>query len=327
MKKLFAVILVVSMLFALAACGGTSKNTTTTTTKAAGTTKGSDPTTAPAEKLNITLIVKNLTNPMWIAVQEGAKAAAEEFGVNLTVLAPTVADSNEEQLDEVNQSIAKGEDAIVLIPADSKGIVPGVEAANAAGIPIINVNTKVDTSTGAKIETFIAVENYTAAVSVAEKLIEMMNEKGTVIILEGKAGAQSSVDIVAGAKDTFAKYPNIEIVASQSAQWSRAEAYAVTQNLLQSYPNVTAIFAANDEMAMGALEAVDEAGKTGKILISGLDANADARQAVDEGKLALTCDKNGYGQGYEGVKAAVEFLGGKKLEEHIVVDTELYLKK
>ncbi|MDD4495750.1 MAG: sugar ABC transporter substrate-binding protein [Eubacteriales bacterium] len=326
MKKLFAVLLVVSMLFALAACGGSKDNTTTTTTKAGTTTKGEE-TTAPAEKKNITLIVKNLTNPMWIAVQEGAKAAAEEFGVNLTVLAPTVADSNEEQLDEVNQSIAKKEDAIVLIPADSKGIVPGVEAANTAGIPIINVNTKVDTSTGAKVETFIAVENYTAAVSVAEKLVEMMNKEGTVIILEGKAGAQSSVDIVAGAKDTFAKYSNIKIEASQSAQWSRAEAYAVTQNLLQSYPNVNAIFAANDEMAMGALEAVDEAGKTGQILITGLDANADARKAVDEGKLALTCNKNGYGQGYAGVKAAVDFLSGKTLEANIIVDTELYLKK
>lgn len=326
MKKLLAVILAVAMLLALAACGGSKGNTTTTTTKAATTTKGAE-TTAPAAKKNITLIVKNLTNPMWIAVQEGAKAAAEEFGVNLTVLAPTVADSNEEQLDEVSQSIAKKEDAIVLIPADSKGIVPGVEAANKAGIPIINVNTKVDTSTGAKVETFIAVENYTAAVSVAEKLVEMMNKEGTVIILEGKAGAQSSVDIVAGANDTFAKYPNIKIEASQSAQWSRAEAYTVTQNLLQSYPNVNAIFAANDEMAMGALEAVDEAGKTGQILISGLDANADARQAVDEGKLALTCDKNGYGQGYAGVKAAVDFLSGKTLESNIIVETELYLGK
>ncbi len=327
MKKLLAVILVVAMLFALAACGGSKDNTTTTTTKTGTTTKAGESTTAPAEKKNVTLIVKNLTNPMWIAVQEGAKAAAEEFGVTLTVLAPTVADSNEEQLDEVNQSIAKKEDAIVLIPADSKGIVPGVEAANTAGIPIINVNTKVDTSTGAKVETFIAVENYTAAVSVAEKLVEMMNKEGTVIILEGKAGAQSSVDIVAGAKDTFAKYSNIKIEASQSAQWSRAESYSVTQNLLQSYPNVNAIFAANDEMAMGALEAVDEAGKTGQILITGLDANADARMAVDEGKLALTCDKNGYGQGYAGVKAAVEFLSGKTLEDNIIVDTELYLNK
>ena len=90
------------------------------------------------------------------------------------------------------------------------------------------MNTKIDTSGGCKIETFIAVENYTAAVSVAEKLVEMLDQKGDVIILEGKAGAQSSVDIVAGANDTFAKYPDVNVVASQTASWNRTEAYNVT---------------------------------------------------------------------------------------------------
>lgn len=304
MKKSLAMILVV-MFFAvtLVGCSG-NKN----------------------DEIEITIILKNLTNPMWIEVRRGAEAAAAEAGVNLTVLAPVQADNNEEQISAIEQSIARGVDALVVIPSDSVGIVPAIEAANRANIPVINVNTVIDPNSDTQVETFIAVENYDAAVSVAEKLVEMLNGEGDIIILEGRAGAQSSVDIVNGGNDTFAKYPGIRVVASQTAQWSRSEAIDVTQNLLQAHPNVKAIFAANDEMAMGALEAVAQAGKAGEILITGLDANADARKAVDEGTMAITCDKNGYGQGYEGVMAAVRFLQGESLDPFIVVPTELYLK-
>jgi ABC-type sugar transport system substrate-binding protein len=280
-----------------------------------------------AGEINVTLVQKNLTNPMWIAVSQGATAAAEKLGVTLTILAPMQADNNEEQINIIEQSIAKKMDCIIVIPADGAGIVPAIEKANEAGIPIINVNTKIDTSKGCKVETFISVENYTAAVSVAEELVKMLNKKGRIIILEGKAGASSSVDIVKGANDTFAKYSGIRVIDSQTASWNRAEALKVTQNLLQAHPDVNAIFAANDEMAMGAVEAISQVGKSDRILVTGLDANEDARKAVDEGRLAITCDKNGYGQGYEGVAAAVKAIRGEKLDNSIVISTKLYTKK
>lgn len=344
MKKLFALILVCSMVsMSLAGCGS----------KAPASSKASSSSQASSEAVSseapaavmpeiggavdqevvaansdyrITLIVKNLVNPMWTSVYDGASAAAQAAGCTLTVLAPATPDNNEQQIGQIEQSIAKGEDAIILLPADGAGIVPGVEEANEAGIPIIDVNTKVDTSTGAQIETFVGVENYDAACDVAEELVKMLGETGEIIILEGKAGASSSVDIVAGANDTFGNYPNIKVVASQTADWSRDKAMTVTQNLLQAYPNASAIFAANDEMAMGALKAVEEAGKAGKILITGLDANEDAKEAVDAGTLAATCDKNGYGQGWAGLMAAVKKLNGETLEERIVVPTSLYVK-
>ena len=136
----------------------------------------------------------------------------------------------------------------------------------------------------------------------------------------------SLLSAVAGANDTFAKYPDVNVVASQTASWNRTEAYNVTLNLLEANPGVAAIFAANDEMAMGALEAVSQAGKSGQILITGLDANEDAKAAVDAGTLAITCDKNGIGQGYEGVMKAVMLLNGETLEPNYVVDTYLYTK-
>lgn len=309
MKKILTLVLVLCLVI-LAGCGGGSQNSQPT----------QETSQEETNSYKITLIVKNLVNPMWLAVKEGAEAAAKEYGVELTVLAPLKADNNEEQIRQVEDAITKQADAIVLIPADSQGIIPAVEKANQAGIPVINVNTKVG---GGVTETFVAVENYDAASKVAEAVAEKLGQKGKVIILEGKAGAQSAIDLKQGAVDTFAKYEGIEIVASQTANWNRAEAMQVTQNLLQAHPDVNAIFASNDEMAMGAVEAVDQAGLTGKIIIAGLDANQDALEAIKEGKMTLTCDKRGFEQGYVGVEAAVKVLNNEPVDDRIVIDTTI----
>ncbi len=283
----------------LAGCGGGSQEAQQETPQDEG------------KPYKVTLILKNLVNPMWLAVKEGAEAAAAEYGVELTVLAPLKADNNEEQIRQVEDAITKQADAIVLIPSDSQGIIPAVEKANQAGIPVINVNTKVG---GGQTETFIAVENYDAASKVAKAVAEKLGGKGKVIILEGIAGAQSAIDLKQGAVDTFGTYEGIEIVASQTANWNRAEAMQVTQNLLQAHPDVDAIFASNDEMAMGAVEAVDQAGLTGKIIIAGLDANRDALEAIKEGKMTITCDKMGFDQGYVGVETAVKVLNNEPVK-------------
>lgn len=328
MKRTLSVAIVAAMVAGMMFTGcsqdGVTQSGSSSAASAAASTASA---AAKTGKLNMTLILKNLTNPTWVAVKQGAMEAAAKEGVNLTVLAPTQSESNEEQISEMEQSITKKQDAIILVPADSAGIVPGVEKANEANIPVIDVNTKVDTSSGAKIATFIACDNYSASQSVAEKLSSMMNQKGTVIILEGKAGAQSSVDIVKGANDTFKKYSGIKVVASQTADWDRSKALTVTQNLLQAHPDVSAIFAANDEMAMGAVQAVAQVGKTGKILVTGLDAEDDAKKAVDAGTLAITCDKNSHDQGYYGVQAAVKVCRGESVDSTMTVTTSLYLKK
>jgi len=306
-KKVLSLILIFSLVM-LTGCGGANNKQNAQTPE------------EESKPFRVTLILKNLVNPMWLAVKEGGESAAEEHGVELTVLAPLKADNNEEQIRQVEDSITQQVDAIVLIPSDSQGIIPAVEKANQAGIPVINVNTKVG---GGQTETFVAVENYDAASKVAKAVAEKLGGKGKVIILEGKAGAQSAIDLKQGAVDTFATYENIEIVASQTANWNRAEAMQVTQNLLQAHPDVNAIFASNDEMAMGAVEAVDQAGLTGKIIIAGLDANRDALEAIKEGKMTLTCDKRGFEQGYVGVETAVKVLNNEPIDDRIVVDTTI----
>lgn len=275
---------------------------------------------ASAKTFNVVLVLKNFVNPVWLDMQRGGEAAAKELGINLKTLAPLKADNNEEQVKAIEDAIIQKADAIVVVPSDSNGIIPAIEKANKAGIPVINVNTKAN---GGRCETFVAVENYDAAYMVAEAIANKLGGKGTVIVLEGVPGAQSAIDLDAGTKDALKKFPGIQIVESQTAKFQRAEAMKVMENLLQRFPNVSAVLAANDEMALGAVEAIDAIGKTGKIMVSGLDANADAVKAIAAGKMTLSCDKRSYQQGYEGVKAAFDFLNGVKLPARIVIKTNI----
>lgn len=297
----------------------------TTNDNSSGKTSADTLKATAKESYKIAVIEKNLTNPIWIALQEGAEQAGKDAGCEVTVLAPNTPESNEEQISLIQQQIAKGVDALVVIPADGTGIIPAIEEANSAGIPVINVDTRIDTS-NCSVDTFIAVENYRAGVEVAEALAEKMNGEGDVIILEGKPGTQSSIDIVGGANDVFAKFDGINVVASQAADWNRTKGYTVTLNLLEANPDVTAIFAANDEMAMGAQQAVAQSGKDGQIMIAGLNANPDAKEAVDAGTLTMTYDKNGNLQGYSAIMAAVAKLNGDSIESAYEVPGILYVK-
>jgi ribose transport system substrate-binding protein len=271
------------------------------------------------------MILKNLTNPFFISIKEGGEAAAKELGIKLTVLAPLQADSNEEQSNMVEQSIVNRTDLVILCPADSEGIVPAARKLQQAGIPVVDLNTKI----GGKetlARTFVATENYNVGYQTMKRLLEMAGGKGEVFIIEGVSGAQTSIDRTRGAMDAAATFPEVHIVARQSADYNRAKAMNVVQNLLQAHPNVRAIFNGNDEMALGAVEAVNAAGKSGKILISGADANADARQAILDGKMALTCDQQPYMQGYMAVKTAARVLRGEKVEPFQKIDIKLISK-
>lgn len=275
------------------------------------------------EQKEVVLILKNLVDPFFTSMRDGAEEAADKYNIKLTVLAPLQANNNQEQIQAVEQSIARKVDAVILVPADSSGIVPVCKELNKANIPIINVNTKILDTEGVKTETFVKADDYTAAKATATKLAEMMGEEGEVIILEGVTASQTAIDLTAGAVDAFSQFPGIEIVAQQTANFERTTAMNVTQNLLQAHPNVKAIFAANDEMALGAVEAVDQAGKLDQILIAGINGSSGAIESIKAGKMDLTCDKNPYMQGYMGVEAAAKFLNGENLDKEIIIPINL----
>lgn len=273
---------------------------------------------------SITVVLKSLTVPFFISVQKGAEAAGEEYGVKVNVLAPLKMDNPEEQSQIVEQTIANRPDVIVLCPIDSNGIVPVVKELNAANIPIVNLNTKIN-GTDVKWETFVAIENYQAGYDAAKALAETMGGSGELIILEGPTGSQASLDRVQGALDAFQE-TGVEVVARQAADNDRAKGMNVSQNLLQAHPKVKGIFCCNDEMALGTVEAIDAAKMSG-IQVSGIDANEDALQAIREGKMAVTVDSQPYVQGYSAVEAAVKLLKGEKVDEKIVTPVQVITKE
>lgn len=267
-----------------------------------------------------TIILKDLTNPVWILAGQGAEAAAEAFGMEIEVAAPVESNNNDEQIQLVQQAIAKGKDIVILTPADSTGIVPAVTELNEAGIPVINLNTKINNESGkANSETFVVADNIQCATLCAEELVKRAGEEGKAIILQGPSGGQVTIDLTKGAEDVFNSYDGIEIVDYQDANFDRTTAYQITQNMLQTYPDLKIIFSCNDEMALGALRAVEEAGLKDQIVIGGIDGNQDALKAISEGTLDCTVYKNFWLQAYTAVEAAARYLDGQELPELIPV--------
>ena len=304
MKKMLALIMVVALLTCMfAGCG---KQEPANDTK------------------EILVIVKNSTAPFWISVMEGAKAAGEARGYKVTCKTPVdtaEGSGNEQQANLCEEAIVTGVDCVVLAPVDSEAIIPSTKKINEAGIPIVNLNTKIADPT--QYKTFVGLENINQGYHTAKALFEKMGGQGKIFIIEGSTGAQTSIDRVKGFEKALAEYPGIEVIAQQSANYSRADALNVVQNLLQAHPEVNAIVCCNDEMALGSAEAVDAAGRTGEIMISGQDANDDAVAALKEGKITVTSFGNPYMQGYAAVEAAADILEGKDVGEFVEVATKV----
>ena len=308
MKKIFALILAVAMVACMFA--GCSRDNNKTDAK------------------EILVIVKNSTAPFWISVMDGAKAAGAELGYTVTCKTPVdtaEGSGNEQQSNLCEEAIVSGVSCVVLAPVDSEAIIPATKKINEAGIPIVNLNTKISDDT--QYKTFCGLENINQGYNTAKAMFELMNGEGKIFIIEGSTGAQTSIDRVKGFEKALAEYPNIEVVAQQSANYSRADALNVVQNLLQAHPDVNAILCCNDEMALGSAEAIDAANLTGTIKVAGQDANDDAVAALKEGKITVTSFGNPYMQGYTAVKAAVDVLEGKKVDAFYEVETVVVTKE
>lgn len=260
------------------------------------------------------LVTKALNNPFWELMHEGALAVAAENNVEIIYLAPTQANNLEEQTRLVDDLITRKVDGIVLVPVDSEGMVPAIERANAAGIPVALANTRAN---GGEFITFSAVENYDAMTQVAEYVVEKLEGTGKVVIIEGTAGAQTAIDRLAAINDVLAKNPGIEILASQTAEFQRAKALEVMENLLQTHPEIDAVLACNDEEALGAIEALDAAGRLEGTVVSGFDGNSDALKALTAGRMTVTMFQNAPAQAGDAVQALLDFLAGKTVEARI----------
>lgn len=228
------------------------------------------------EEYKIGYIAKNTTNPYMVAQSEGVKKAGEDMGFEAVTQAPSTADSVEEQVKIMEDMIQQDMDVIIVHCADSNGIMPGVRKAQEAGILVLTIGTPASEDTFLRTGVDYKETGYT----IAKKMAEELGGKGNIIILEGPPGAANAIERLEGIKEALAEYPDIEIVASQTANFKRTEGMSVTENLLQKYTDVQGIIGCNDESALGGLQALKAAGMT-DVLVAGFDGSVDATNAVE----------------------------------------------
>jgi ribose transport system substrate-binding protein len=258
---------------------------------------------ASAGDETIAVFTKNLTNPYFQAVRVGTETAAKALGVKVIQYIPTKPDSIPEQLSQVEDVIVKKPSAIIFIPVDYKALVPAVEKINAAGIPVTNIT---DRSAGGNFVAFVGADDYSIGLSVADRLLKAIGGKGNVVILEGVKGSLTSTNRVRGFNDALKKYPNVKLLASQPANFQRLNALQVMENLMQSFPAIDGVLAANDPMAVGAIEALEGANR--KAAVVGINGSKEAVELIKSGKLLASGDFNGFIQGCIGTEIAVRNL-------------------
>jgi ribose transport system substrate-binding protein len=281
---------------------------------------------AKADKeLWIVFSVKNIVNPFWKACWVGGqKAAAEYKGIKLTYTSPTTSDSIEEQMRIFDDIILKRPDGIVFVPTDYVAMAPTVAKMNKAGIPVFNYCNEL---TGGRYEIYVGCNDEQMAYENAKNVFKAVGNKGNVIIQHGVPGAITAQDRVKGFERALKETPDMKLLTIQPADYNRLKAMQVMENLLQRYPKIDVVLAANDEQALGCIEAIDAAGKLGQIKVTGTDANPDAAASILAGRQFATADYSGHDQGYIVTKAAIEFLRGNKIPKKVMLPVVLVTKE
>lgn len=279
----------------------------------------------------VAMVLKTLNNPFFIDMQKGAEEAAQRLGLELIVQAAERELDVEKQMQIIENLIQTRVSAICVTPSGSREIIPALGKANAAGIPVIVVDTRVDENAAraanVKYATFIGSDNYEGGRIAGLHLIGLMNGNARVVILEGIPGHETGDARLRGFRDAIQGAPGMQVLASQPANWERDQGYSVCQNLLQAHPGIDALFACNDMMALGAMEAIAAAGKSGQIKIIGFDAIADARQAIAAGALAASVAQSPMEMGRLAVESAAKILAGETVPDYVPVKIELIKKE
>jgi ribose transport system substrate-binding protein len=273
-----------------------------------------EPAVEETSQVTIGFAVSTLANPFFVTMKDGGEAKANELGVKMITL--DAQDSVESQISQVEDLIARKVDVIIVNPVDSDAIANSIKEANNAGIPVITVTRP---SNGGDVIQHLDIDNAEAGQLAGEELVKVLNEKGKVAVLEGIAGAPSAIDRQAGFMGVIDQYPDIEVVASLTANYSREEAAAVMEDILQANPELDAVYGHNDEMALGAVRTITAAGRLDEIKIFGIDATDDALTAIAKGEMAATVKQQPDLQMAMAVEAANKVANGEEVESLVII--------
>lgn len=258
--------------------------------------------------------VSTLNNPFFVTLTEGARKAATENNVELVVV--DAGDDAAKQTSDIEDLVSRNVGVLIVNPVDSDAVAPAVKSAMSQGTKVIAVDRGVN---GVDVDCQIASDNVAGARMATEYLMELVGEGAKVAELQGVPGASATIDRGAGFHQVADQ--SLQVAASQTANFNRAEGMTVMENILQSDGTIKGVFAHNDEMALGAVEAVAASGKDIKIV--GFDATDDAQKAVKDGKMAATVAQKPDKMGETAIGTAVKIMAGETVEKSIPVEVEL----
>ncbi|WMT91626.1 sugar ABC transporter substrate-binding protein [Pelagibacterium sp. H642] len=257
-------------------------------------------------------------NPFWAAVEAGAMAAGEEAGVEVIVVAPPQESDVQAQITQIEDLIAQGVDGIALAPTDPNALAPVVDAAIAQDIPVVFVDTQ-GINEGVS---FIGTDNQAGAALAAQYMCENLPEGANVAILQGLISQSTGQARAQGAQEGLSGC-GLNIVAEQPANWDRAMGMSVAETIITGNPDIQGIFASNDNMALGAVEALKQAAMLENVMVVGFDANPDAAASILAGELTASVAQSPENMGRFAIESLIALSNGETIEEWIDTGTVL----
>lgn len=270
------------------------------------------------KKYVIGLAMNTQTNPFFVDVKDGVQKAADEHGIELYIT--DAQDDPTIQMKDVENLITKQPDAIIIDTCDSDAIVSSIEACNEAGIPVFTMDRE---SNGGEVVSHIGYDAIKSGRMAGQYLVDTLGGKGKIVEIQGIMGTNVAQNRSQGFNEIMKENPDMEIVACQVADFDRAKGMSVMENILQANPEIDGLYAANDEMLLGALEAMEAAGRTGDIVKIGCDAIDDTLDAMRAGKVDATIAEPPFFLGKAILNTAYDYLEGKKIEPYVILDNQL----
>jgi inositol transport system substrate-binding protein len=307
-KKVNLFLVLVMLLGVLSACAPAAAPTESAATEASGN-----------KPIKIGLTMK--FDDLWLTTLRDAMTAYAKSQPGVELIAVDSKEDVATQLGQVENFVAQGVDAIIIIPANTDAADPMTKAAQDAGIPLVYVN-RIPSNLPEGVA-YVGSDSIQAGIMQAEWLADKLGGKGNVVIMNGDLAQEAAQKRTEGEKQVFAKFPDIHIIKEDTASWDRAQGLALMENWLSTGDQIDAVASNNDEMAIGALQAIDAAGLLGKILVGGVDASPDALAEMDKARLNVTVFQNAKGQGEGGIQAAIALARGEKIDQITWIPFEL----
>ncbi|MFC5589029.1 ribose ABC transporter substrate-binding protein RbsB [Sporosarcina soli] len=298
----------VLLVFLLAACSTDQPGTKDTEEK----TEGTD------GDVKIGFSISTLNNPFFVSLRDGAQTASDAAGYKIVVV--DAQDDPSKQINDIEDLLQQDIDVLLVNPTDTSAVVAAIESANQAGIPVITVDRSAD---GGDVIAHIASDNILGGEMAGQFIADHLTEGGNVVELEGIPGVLATRERGEGFHNIVDAVDNITVAANQTADFDRTKGLSVMENIIQGTKDIVAVFAHNDEMALGAIEALEAHDMLQDVIVVGFDANDDARIAVKEGRMAATVAQQPELISKYAIETATKVINGEKVDEFIPVELQL----